>query len=695
MRKPGIVSNTAGYPEMDAFVPQHQSPIYNAQKSCQLCPANESFDGTTSKSLHGAYFNKNSPTSRCSGNMMSKSGIASSTRNARSLNYCQQESTRGYSEIAMKTSDPDSGLCASNLYRAVAASACHRGQQEQIIHGQEKTRQYTRNSYVGSEYCISEVKLNAANLHAHSKQYNSRRRTLSSYAHVAEHARNDSGWQVATDPKTKRCYYYHTLTRKTTWKKPRELVEKEKREKVQFFATMEYNIREKYHTGHWLRRDNSTGSDTDAISTPETYGSGKHDDFISRDSLPESYNYKQYSPPKGSDYDCSTTDLSVVTSQPSLFRTISSYETTDLTKRDSSCETSPTSTYTSSPIAERIRLVVECTNDDYFHKHAIKTRNKSTSTVSSDCVQSSSPTGRSRSNSTGTIYVRMGTMNTPDQDTTIVCVATVVLVHLMEARAAPILNSSKFDIFIRPKDFQLQLQASYEQEPHASIPSVQEIARFIQRIYSRAQMESECIIMTLIYVERLLKSTSGFLQLQTSNWRCILFCSMIMASKVWDDLSMCNADFSKIWPELSLQEINELELTYLQAVEYNVRVSAVSYAKYYFHLRSMCASMGWLSAFEENIPLNLDGARKMQVLSEEYQERSKFIPVPRRRSRTLANTHSVQISDLEKDPANVPLFDEKRSKVGASLEQLVQMEVRGAGGLSLYSMHRMASCQGV
>lgn len=36
--------------------------------------------------------------------------------------------------------------------------------------------------------------------------------------------------------------------------------------------------------------------------------------------------------------------------------------------------------------------------------------------------------------------------------------------------------------------------------------------------------------------------------------------SLIMSSKVWDDLSMWNADFSQVSPSFTLRRINELEL---------------------------------------------------------------------------------------------------------------------------------------
>jgi hypothetical protein len=45
-------------------------------------------------------------------------------------------------------------------------------------------------------------------------------------------------------------------------------------------------------------------------------------------------------------------------------------------------------------------------------------------------------------------------------------------------------------------------------------------------------MESDCIIMSLIYVERLLKQTKGGIRLTYKNWQSIIFSSMVMASKV-------------------------------------------------------------------------------------------------------------------------------------------------------------------
>ena len=99
-------------------------------------------------------------------------------------------------------------------------------------------------------------------------------------------------------------------------------------------------------------------------------------------------------------------------------------------------------------------------------------------------------------------------------------------------------------------------------------------------------MEVDCIIISLIYIERLIKLTDGKLTPSSNNWRSILFSCMVLASKVWDDLSMWNCDFSKIGPggvTFSLSRTNELEIALLLALEYKVKVNASEYAKYYFY----------------------------------------------------------------------------------------------------------------
>ena len=155
------------------------------------------------------------------------------------------------------------------------------------------------------------------------------------------------------------------------------------------------------------------------------------------------------------------------------------------------------------------------------------------------------------------------------------------------------------------------------------VPSLDEVTGFYRDIFFKAQMEADCIIMSLIYVERLIKRTDGGVRPRPSNWRSLLFSCMILSSKVWDDLSMWNADFSQSCPpgvSFPLKRINQLELAVLNALTFQVKVPASEYAKYYFLLRSMLIKSG-LGGDEISTlnPLDVMGARRLQQVSTQFE----------------------------------------------------------------------------
>lgn len=122
-------------------------------------------------------------------------------------------------------------------------------------------------------------------------------------------------------------------------------------------------------------------------------------------------------------------------------------------------------------------------------------------------------------------------------------------------------------------------------------PSYDTVHEFFTYVYRTAQLERDCIIMALVYIERLLTEAAGGMRICGRNWRSIVLCGMILASKVWDDLSMWNFDFSKVG-RLTLGRVNELEVAVLQVLQYNVRVEGSDFARYYFHLRHWCMLLG-------------------------------------------------------------------------------------------------------
>ena len=189
-----------------------------------------------------------------------------------------------------------------------------------------------------------------------------------------------------------------------------------------------------------------------------------------------------------------------------------------------------------------------------------------------------SKVGLARRNTGSTIYVGT-TMSAPDIDATIKCVCGVFRAHMIQSardsRAGidPI-PFEEYDVF--NDDYVTEMMGlSIQDGNEYEVPSFDIITQFYRDIFRKSQMESDCIIMSLIYIERLIKETNGGVRPRNRNWKSLLFASMIMASKVWDDLSMWNSDFSKICASFTLQRVNQLEISMLSVLKYSVKVCSI------------------------------------------------------------------------------------------------------------------------
>jgi hypothetical protein len=117
------------------------------------------------------------------------------------------------------------------------------------------------------------------------------------------------------------------------------------------------------------------------------------------------------------------------------------------------------------------------------------------------------------------------------------------------------------------------------------IPSLSGIRSFVRRLFDRTHMNAECVIIALIYVERLIDMTNR--PLTARNWLPIVTAALLSAKKFWDDHSTYNADFAALLPIFSLARLNALEVMFLIDLKYSLYISASEYARYYFALRAM------------------------------------------------------------------------------------------------------------
>jgi hypothetical protein len=111
-----------------------------------------------------------------------------------------------------------------------------------------------------------------------------------------------------------------------------------------------------------------------------------------------------------------------------------------------------------------------------------------------------------------------------------------------------------------------KIRAKYE------IPSEGEIYEFAHQLFKSVQLSSECSIVCIIYIERLMEIAK--VPLLACTWRPIFMCGLLLASKVWQDLSSWNIEFASVYPQYSLAAINRLELTFLRMVKWDLYISS-------------------------------------------------------------------------------------------------------------------------
>lgn len=158
--------------------------------------------------------------------------------------------------------------------------------------------------------------------------------------------------------------------------------------------------------------------------------------------------------------------------------------------------------------------------------------------------------------------------------------------------------------------------------PKYEIPTEEEIYEFAHQLFKTVQLSSECSIVCLIYVERLMERSK--VPLLASTWRPIFMCGLLLASKVWQDLSSWNIEFASVYPQFSLDAINKLELQFLRMVKWDLYISSSLYAKYYFALRSLVEKQDFRQRYNRMVggvdSVAASEALKIQKRTEQVKE---------------------------------------------------------------------------
>ena len=149
-----------------------------------------------------------------------------------------------------------------------------------------------------------------------------------------------------------------------------------------------------------------------------------------------------------------------------------------------------------------------------------------------------------KSNSCSTIFLDESTVSHPHLINTIKCVTLAIYYHIKNRTSNNII-----DIFDeRQHPF---TKSSNEQE--IKDPDHRMIYRCVKNLFFAAHLSPECAIITLVYLERLLINAE--IDIVPCTWKRIILGAILLASKVWDDASIWNADFCLILKDITVEDM--------------------------------------------------------------------------------------------------------------------------------------------
>jgi len=218
---------------------------------------------------------------------------------------------------------------------------------------------------------------------------------------------------------------------------------------------------------------------------------------------------------------------------------------------------------------------------------------------------------RNKFSSTSTLFVAT-TITNPNAEEIMKCMAAALFVHIEKGYKAT--KKVYYQIFS-------EVHNPLTKGPLdlISMPDIRVIHKFISTIFNVMKLDLECMIMCLVYVERVIELSS--LTLDQTNWRRVVLSALILAAKVWEDLSVYNIDFISFFNNITVADLNKMEMVFLNLVQFQMGIPASLYAKYYFNLRTFS------KLDEEHFPLkplDRDGARRLEKRSKSTEDLAKL-----------------------------------------------------------------------
>ena len=220
-----------------------------------------------------------------------------------------------------------------------------------------------------------------------------------------------------------------------------------------------------------------------------------------------------------------------------------------------------------------------------------------------------------KSSSSSSIFLDT-TISTPNVKNIIKAVAILLKTQLNEDSTMVKAISKESDLYYFSEQKYIDEFPQYfdeqKKENIYKIPSTEDIMDFMEALYNCVQFSPECCIICLMYIYRIIALTG--LSLQETNWRPLIFVSLMVSQKIWDDNVLPNGDFSIIYPFFDNEQLNELEVKFMEIIQYNVYVTLSNYMTFYLNLRALVENQIELK------PLSKYSLKKLEHLINEKKE---------------------------------------------------------------------------
>ena len=141
--------------------------------------------------------------------------------------------------------------------------------------------------------------------------------------------------------------------------------------------------------------------------------------------------------------------------------------------------------------------------------------------------------GKKFASTTSSLYID-STISKPNADAIITAVSTIIHSQILE----DIQNEREIEedsdlFFFSEEKYIKEKPEEYDESRRAllrEMPTIDSITEFIKALYECAQFSTECCIICLVYINRIISFTD--MPLQATNWRPLILCSLLVAQKV-------------------------------------------------------------------------------------------------------------------------------------------------------------------